>query len=75
MALTLVEARERASLVSDVSYDLHFDLTSPDTYTCRAVVRFTCASPGASTFLELAAAREVLVDGLPARRTTGGGSP
>ena len=66
MALTLVEARERASLVSDVSYDLHFDLTSPDTYTCRAVVRFTCASPGASTFLELAAAQEVLVDGLPA---------
>ncbi len=66
MSLTLSEARERAALVSDVSYDLHLDLTDRETYGCRTVVRFRCATPGAHTFLELADAREVLVDGLPA---------
>lgn len=66
MALTLLEARDRAALVSDVSYDLAFDLTARDAYHCRATVRFTCSAPGASTFLELTGGQEVLLDGLPA---------
>jgi aminopeptidase N len=66
MTLTLSEARDRAELLSDVSYDLHLDLTDRDTFGCRATVRFACNHPGASTFLELADAREVLLDGLPA---------
>ena len=64
MSLTLAEARERAALLSDVSYDLHLDLTDRATFGCRAVIRFSCAQPGASTFLELAKAAEVTVDGL-----------
>jgi aminopeptidase N len=66
VSLTLTEARERAALVSEVSYDLRFDLTDRDAYHCRAVVRFRCSRPGSSTFLELANASEVMVDGLPA---------
>ena len=67
--LTLTEARARAALISDVSYDLHLDLSAAATaaaYALRAVVRFSCAEPGASTFLELAHARDVTVDGAPA---------
>ena len=66
MSLTLTEARTRAALVSDVSYDLHFDLTDRDTFGVRAVVRFACSEPGGATFLELTAGQEVLLDGLPA---------
>ncbi len=66
MSLTLAEARARAALLSDVSYRLHLDLTDRDTFGVRAEVRFGCREPGATTFLELADAREVLVDGLPA---------
>ena len=66
MSLTLAEARARAALVSDVSYDLTLDLTGRDDYGCRATIRFACAEGGAGTFLELANATEVLVDGLPA---------
>jgi aminopeptidase N len=66
MSLTLAEARARAALLSDVSYRLHLDLTDRDAFGVRAEIGFRCAEPGASTFLELAEAREVLVDGLPA---------
>ena len=66
MSLTLTEARERAALVSGVSYDLHFDLTTRDSYRCRAVVRFAVSRPGSTTFLELANAEDVTVDGGPA---------
>ena len=66
MSLTLTEARDRAALISDVTYELRLDLTDRETFGCRATVRFSCAQPGASTFLELADGREVLVDGLPA---------
>ncbi len=65
MSLTLAEARERAALLSDVSYGLHLDLTDRATFGCRAVVRFACAEPGATTFLELARASDVTVDGVP----------
>jgi aminopeptidase N len=64
--LTLHEARERAALLSDVSYDLHFDLTDREHFVVTARIGFTCSRPGASTFLELTAGQEVLRDGLPA---------
>jgi aminopeptidase N len=52
--LTREEAAERAGLVSDVSYDVHLDLTTgDDTFICDTTVRF--ASSGASTFLDLVA--------------------
>ena len=66
MSLTLAEARARAALLSDVSYRLHLDLTDRETFGVLAEIRFGCREPGADTFLELADAREVLVDGLPA---------
>ncbi len=66
MSLTLDEARERAALLSDVSYDLHFDLTDRAQFVVTARIAFTCSRPGASTFLELTAGQEVLLDGLPA---------
>ena len=66
MSLTLEEARARAALVSDVTYELELDLTDRESFAVRATVSFTCADPGASTFLELDAARDLIVDGAPA---------
>ncbi len=70
MSLTLVEARHRAAAVSDVSYALDLDLTSPDPaaathFACRTTVRFTAHE--SSTFLELTGASGVAVslDGTP----------
>ncbi|MFC6287676.1 aminopeptidase N [Nocardioides sp. GCM10027113] len=67
MSLTLAEARARAALISDVSYDIELDLTDRETFGCRTTVRFTCATPGAATFLELARGLDVTVDGAPAQ--------
>ncbi|NPC98178.1 aminopeptidase N [Nocardioides sp. zg-DK7169] len=68
MSLTLDEARARAAQLSDVAYDIELDLTeaSAETFGCRTVVTFTTREP--ETFLELTAARDllVLVDGAPA---------
>jgi len=61
VSLTLAEARERAALLSDVSYEIDLDLTDRATFGLRTTVRFTCAEPGASTFLELARASDVTV--------------
>ena len=66
MSLTLTEARERAALLHDVSYDLELDLTDRDTYAVTARIAFGCRRPGAATFLELEAGQQVLLDGLPA---------
>src|ERR1039457_306263 len=54
--LTRNEARDRARLLDIDSYLVELDLTGGDT-TFRAVtpVRFRCASPGASTFIDLTA--------------------
>ncbi len=71
LSLTLHEARARAALVSAVSYDLELDLTQPDTFGCRAVVRFDCARPGATTFVEFADAREVRIQGADATYADG----
>ena len=58
--LRQTEAIERARLLDVAAYDISLDLSnagSADTRTFRSVtqVRFTCAEPGASTFIELAA--------------------
>jgi aminopeptidase N len=50
--LTRVEAQERKSLVSVVSYDVHLDLTTgPETFRSTTTVVFD-ATPGASTFID-----------------------
>jgi aminopeptidase N len=65
--LTRDEAQDRATLISGVSYQVELDLTGGDT-TFRSVsrVRFASARPGASTFLNLAAAEvsEVTLNGV-----------
>ena len=59
MSLTLTEARARAALLSAVSYDIELDLTGTGaTFGCRTTVRFR-ATPGSSTFLELADAGDL----------------
>jgi aminopeptidase N len=61
--LTQVEAAERARLLNVTAYDITLDLTDgtggPGERTFRSIseIRFTCAEPGASTFLEAAADR------------------
>jgi aminopeptidase N len=54
--LTRDEARDRAALISGVTYQVELDLTGGDT-TFRSVstIRFESARPGAGTFLNLAA--------------------
>jgi len=59
--LTQVEAAERGRLLDVTGYDIHLDLSSAgqaaENRTFRSVteVRFRCAEPGASTFIEVAA--------------------
>ncbi|WP_446664972.1 aminopeptidase N [Flexivirga sp. B27] len=52
-ALLRTEAEHRASLVGAVTYDLALDFTLGEQIFGSAVtIRFDCATPGASTFLE-----------------------
>src|SRR6202034_4486056 len=54
--LTREEARDRGQLVSVESYHVALDLAGPDeTFESVTTVRFGCARPGASTFVELTA--------------------
>ena len=59
------EAITRAELLDVTSYDIALDLTDGSgnpgvgTFPCVTTVRFTCSSPGASTFIECAAAQLV----------------
>ena len=54
--LTRSEARERAALISVERYDVDLHLgRGPSTFTSRTTVRFRCAKPGASTFIDLIA--------------------
>ncbi len=66
-SLTEQEARERAALLDVERYDLAVDLTGLlDGPALRATstVRFSCAEPGASTFLDcLAEVEEVVLNG------------
>ena len=53
------EARIRARLLADVSYDITLDLTTGDkTFVSATTIRFACRETGAATFLDLVA-REV----------------
>jgi aminopeptidase N len=63
VSLTLEEARARAVLLHDVSYVLDLDITDGETFGVRAEVTFSCREPGAETFLELAHAQQLTVDG------------
>jgi aminopeptidase N len=65
--LTHAEAVERARLLDVTSYDITVDLTSEGTFRSRTELRFRCAEPGASTFVEVAAAalREATLNGAP----------
>ena len=73
--LTREEARERARLLSVRSYRVELDLTGDEeTFRSVTTVRFTCASPGAATFIDLAAAgiHEVTLNSAPLPVDTGG---
>ena len=59
MSLTLAEARARAAMISDVSYELELDVTSSESFRSRVTVRFR--TTGGDTFLELHKASPVTV--------------
>jgi aminopeptidase N len=64
--LTREEARERARLLDIESYRVDLDLTGDDvTFGSVTTVRFGCARPGASTFIDLSApgVREIVLNG------------
>lgn len=60
MSLTLAEARGRAAMISDVSYDLDLDVTSIESFRSLVTVRFRTTT-GGDTFLELHRASSVTV--------------
>ena len=54
--LTRDEARQRASIVGDASYDVTLDLTTGEqTFTSTTVARFSCSEPGTGVFVDLIA--------------------
>jgi aminopeptidase N len=54
--LTRDEARDRAALISGVSYQVDLDLTGGDaTFGSVSTISFACARPGSGTFVNLAA--------------------
>ncbi len=72
--LTQAEAAERARLLDVTSYDISLDLASAgqgDARTFRSIttVVFGCSEPGATTFIEVAAAsvRSATLNGAPRR--------
>ncbi len=67
--LTRDEARERAALLNVATYDIDLDLTGSDesTFRSQTTVIFTCRTPGASSFIELASplVRSATLNGQP----------
>ena len=66
--LTRNEARERARLLDVQSYSVELDLTGGEiTFGSVTTVSFRCASPGASTFIDLTAPQvhEITLNGNP----------
>ncbi|MGE5291453.1 MAG: aminopeptidase N [Micromonosporaceae bacterium] len=64
--LTRNEARDRARLLAVDSYAVELDLTTGEkTFTSVTTVRFRCASPGSTTFIELEAEKvnEIVLNG------------
>ena len=59
-ALTFAEAQERARLIAVSSYAVDLDLTrGPEVFGSRTVIRFSCSSPGAASFVEVRVAHLV----------------
>jgi aminopeptidase N len=74
--LTREEARERAALITVTSYQVDLDLTRGDaTFGSQCVIRFSCASPGAGTFIDLTApaVRTITLNGRPLTPAAFGG--
>ncbi len=66
--LTRDEAAARAALITVASYQVDLDLTGNDaTFGSVSVIRFGCAAPGSSTFLDLTApaVREIILNDEP----------
>jgi aminopeptidase N len=66
--LTRDEARDRAELLGVASYQVELDLTGPETtFGSATTVRFSCARPGADTFIELTApaVTQITLNGAP----------
>ena len=66
--LTRQEAAQRSRLISGVSYRIALDLDSGDeTFGCQTGIEFTCATPGAETFIEYLAPRveQIELNGQP----------
>ncbi len=64
--LTRDEARDRARLLTVESYNVDLDLTTgPETFVSDTTIRFGCAEPGGSTFVDLhgAKVREITLNG------------
>jgi aminopeptidase N len=68
--LTRDEAAARSALIKVASYQVDLDLTSgtDETFDSVSMVRFDCAAPGSSTFINLTApaVREITLNGAPA---------
>ena len=74
--LTRDEARQRSELIDVQSYSVELDLTGGElTFGSVSVVRFTCSSPGASTFIDLIApdVTEMTLNGAPLDPGAAGG--
>ena len=66
--LTRDEAATRSALITVASYQVDLDLTGGDaTFDSVSVVRFGCAAPGSSTFINLTApaVREITLNDTP----------
>jgi len=69
--LTRDEATERSALVTVSSYQVDLDLTvrggDEATFSSVSVIRFDCASPGSSSYVDLTApaVREITLNGAP----------
>ena len=66
--LTRAEAATRSALITVSSYEVDLDLTGDDdTFGSVSVIRFGCAAPGSSTFVDLTApaVREITLNGTP----------
>jgi aminopeptidase N len=69
--LTRDEAAERSALITVTSYQVDLDLTAQGgdetTFSSVTVIRFDCASPGASSYTDLTASavREIMLNGAP----------
>ncbi len=65
--ITRAQTRERARLLSEVSYDITLDLTRGDkVFGSTSLITFSCAEPGAATYADLVASavHEITLNGV-----------